>query len=272
MMGLPRGGRTAGAGRAGGGQGEGGGGGTLCDAGARGARRCGRSGPGRPSRRARSRRTTAALAVGPPSVRWTRTWCGTSQVRAPPAGGGRPGVPAYVDRDPRVAAEPEAGHVEQVGGPTGQRLAERGTGVVGPEVDDGVDRDPALDARLGGAVVQPHQLALAAVRVREAVRVRGQHVVAVPDRGADQVDQAGARTRRGRAGLHRRGRTAEQHRGGVEEVHAVLDEDAAAEPLVPEPVVVAEVLVAGVVLEQEPLRRRRAGRPAAGSAPASSGL
>ncbi len=37
-------------------------------------------------------------------------------------------------------------------------------------------------------------------------------------------------------------------------MHAVLDEDAAAEPLVPEPVVVGEVLVAGVVLEQEPLR------------------
>ena len=43
--------------------------------------------------------------------------------------------------------------------------------------------------------------------------------------------------------------------GGVEEVHAVLDEDAAAERVVPEPVAGAEVLVAGVVLEREPLRR-----------------
>ena len=151
------------------------------------------------------------------------------QVVAAAARRGHVRVPAYVDRDARRGTEAEPVDGEQLGGAGRQRLAHRDAGVVGPQVDDRVDRDPALDPRLRGAVVEPHQLALGTVRVREGVGVRGEHVVAVPDGRTDQVGETGAGAVRG-GRLHRRGRSAEQHRRGVEEVHAVLDEDAAAQP------------------------------------------
>ena len=56
-----------------------------------------------------------------------------------------------------------------------------------------------------------------------------------------------------------RGLPVEQHGRRVEEVHAVLDEDPAADRLVPEPVVGVEVLVAGVVLEAEAPHRAEQG-------------
>ena len=62
----------------------------------------------------------------------------------------------------------------------------------------------------------------------------------------------------------------DQHRGGVEEVHAVLEQDAAADRVVPEPVPGGQVFVGGVVLEREPLHRTEQARPRAGGASAAS--
>jgi hypothetical protein len=164
------------------------------------------------------------------------------------------GVAVDLDRDLRRRPEPEPVHGEKLRGARGQRFAERRAGVVGPEIDHRLDRDPAVDAGLRGAVVQPHELTLAPVRVRERVGVRGEHVVAVLDGGAHQVYRARSVASYGR-GLHGGDGAAEKHGGGVEEVHPVLDEDATAAFLVPEPVVVPQVLVAGVVLEQEAVWR-----------------
>lgn len=71
--------------------------------------------------------------------------------------------------------------------------------------------------------------------------------------GHDDVDRA-ALAAHGRA-VHLDGLAAHEGAGGVEEVHAVLDVDAAAAGGVPEPVAGAQVLVGGVVLEGEAHQR-----------------
>jgi hypothetical protein len=146
-----------------------------------------------------------------------------------------------------------SGNTHQLGRTVRQPADDGGAVVVGPAVDPGPQRDPALDQDLGRAVVQAHPLPLAPVGVREAVRVRGERTPGVARGRADQVGAAVGSV--GGDGHQVLGPAAEQQVRGVEEVDAVLDEDAAAALLVPEPVLGRQVLVARVVLEREALHR-----------------
>ena len=142
---------------------------------------------------------------------------------------------------------------EQLAGARRQPRRQLGPGVVGPRVDLRAERDPPLDRDLGGAVVQPPVLTLAPVGVAEAVGVRGQDAAGVHRRGTHEVGRPVGAVRLDRGHDQRCG--AHEEVRGVEEVHAVLDEDATARLRVPEPVAGRKVLVAGVVLEREPLDR-----------------
>ena len=102
--------------------------------------------------------------------------------------GRRSGVTPHLNRDGGVLAEPVAIDREELGGPLRQLGRDVRPGVVGPRVEDGPHGDPAFDAHLGGAVVEPHQLAFASVRVREPVGEAGEQTARVPGGGADQVD------------------------------------------------------------------------------------
>ena len=73
-----------------------------------------------------------------------------------------------------VPAEPVTIDREELSGPLRQLGRDVRPGVVGPHVEDGPHRNPAFNAHLGGAVVEPHQLAFASVGVREPVGEAGE--------------------------------------------------------------------------------------------------
>ena len=114
-------------------------------------------------------------------------------------------------------------------------------------MDAGAGRHPLGEGHVAALEQQPHLLPIHAPGLVEAVVEVDQAGVAVADRTLDLLLDGGTRADATLGGLHPAG--AQPAGEQVEEVDAVLDEDAAASGAVPEPVFGRQVLVGGVVLE-----------------------